>query len=797
MQMMISKLQRRLIHHSRYSFLSTPSCPPSCKKKSTPSVNQYSNGLKAPVARKIPVATSAHGRTWYDPYQWMSNLEDPALTRHLQDENSYTEAFMADTIQLQKQLQAEMQSRMPPEFSTPPERWGPWFYYQHIPEGKEYPVLCRRLERQPGLAASFLYYLRRCYREEVLLDWNEIAEQFGYVHVGICRISPDHCYLAYTLDVTGRELFMLHVKDLKTGSTLSNTKVEGVVSLAWAKDGQTLLYTVTDELQRPYKVFGRRMDSEYEDMLLFEEKDKSCCVDITSTKDCQFITINSNSRTSSEVYLMDSADMRAGLQRIREREAGVQYFVEHHYGFFYILTNAPLEDGKMVAANYQLARCSVANIASNKWQSVVQVDGDVTIEDMDIFDKFLVLVLHKGGMPVICSLPMPLQVHLKDGMQLEDLNPWFLPMPADICTFVPGSNHDFKSSLFRAVISSPVMPEAIVDYDLSRRCFTLVHQEEVMGVSNNSRKSRSLTNHGESSESIEIPGISSKEASNLGGGQDQALSDLSELYYCERIEVFSYDAVKIPLTIIHSRKVKQNSENPGLIYGYGAYGEVLDKQWRSDQMSLLDRGWVIAFADVRGGGGGGKSWHNAGRGLQKPNSIYDFIACSKYLVEEGYVHKDLLGAMAFSAGGILIGATVNMCPDLFRTIILKVPFLDICNTLMDPSLPLTVLDYEEFGDPKNFSDFATIQSFSPYDNVQRGVCYPAMLVTASFHDSRVGVWEAAKWVARVREYMPATCSQPILLKTNMHSGHFGEGGRYEHCKDTSFEYAFLIKTIGT
>lgn len=219
MQTRISKFQRRLIHHTRDSFFSTSSCPfplPSCKKKSTPSVHQDSNVLKAPVARKIPVAISAHGRTWDDPYQWMSNLQDPALTRHLQDENSYTEAFMADTIQLQQQLQAEMQSRMPLEVSTPPERWGPWFYYQRIPEGKEYPVLCRRVERQPGLVASFLYYLRSSYREEILLDWNEIAEQLGYVHVGMCRISPDHRYLAYTLDVTGREQFMLHVKDLKT-----------------------------------------------------------------------------------------------------------------------------------------------------------------------------------------------------------------------------------------------------------------------------------------------------------------------------------------------------------------------------------------------------------------------------------------------------------------------------------------------------------------------------------------------------------------------------------------------------
>lgn len=198
-----------------------------------------------------------------------------------------------------------------------------------------------------------------------------------------------------------------------------------------------------------------------------------------------------------------------------------------------------------------------------------------------------------------------------------------------------------------------------------------------------------------------------------------------------------------------------------------------------------------------GGGGGGKSWHNAGKGLQKLNSIYDFIACSKYLCKEGYVHKKLLGAIGSSAGGLLIAAAVNMCPDLYRAIVLKVPFLDPCNTLLDPSLPLTVLDYEEFGDPRNFTDFSTIQRYSPYDNIQKGVCYPAMLVIASFHDSRVGYWEAAKWVSRLREYTILDCSRPILLKTNMNTGHFGEGGRYGHCKETAFEYAFLLKIMAT
>ncbi|WCJ26328.1 Prolyl oligopeptidase family protein [Euphorbia peplus] len=272
--------------------------------------------------------------------------------------------------------------------------------------------------------------------------------------------------------------------------------------------------------------------------------------------------------------------------------------------------------------------------------------------------------------------------------------------------------------------------------------------------------------------------------------------DFSNAYYCERKEEVSHGGVRIPLTILYSQKSWLRELSPGLLQGYGAYGEVLDKSWSADRVSLLDRGWVLAFADVRGGGEGDLSWHKSGSGLNKLNSMYDFISCGDYLINEGYVHKDKLNAIGYSAGGLLVGAAINMNPSLFRAAILKVPFVDICNTLLDPSLPLTLLDYEEFGNPEMQSEFEYIRSYSPYDNIPQNVCLPSMLVTASYLDSRVGVWEAAKWVARIRDSSCENCSQSVILKTDMRGGHFGEGGLLGRSEETAYDYAFLIKIIG-
>ncbi|KAE8724592.1 putative phosphatidylinositol 4-kinase type 2-beta [Hibiscus syriacus] len=652
-----------------------------------------------PVPKSVPFTVSLHGHSLQDPYHWMHNTSDPDFLNYLNQENSYAQAFMADTQYLQRTLVAEMKNWMPPKVSTPVERFGPWLYYEYIPEGKEYPVLCRRFNTEKrGWADRFLRIAKAgVRREEILLDWNKVAEKYGYVHVGQCRISPDHNFLAYTLDATGSEQFMLQVKDLRNGCIIPRAPVDGVVSLAWAQDCQTLFYTIADENQRPYRH--------------------------TSSLHCRLC----------------------------------------------------------------LARCQVGAIQSTTWQNIFFPGEDTSLQDMDIFNGHLVLSVNKNGFPMICSIDLPINVDCKPQMQIEDLDPWIFPIPSNSCSIEPCSNLDFMNSVYRVVLSSPVIPDIIVDYDMKRRTFLIVQQEEVRCAPGNAKLYSSgyaLQHHGiekvETDQNVEL----------------QIWKDFSDTYCCERKEVISHDGVLVPLTILYSQKAWKCGQSPGILHGYGAYGEVLDKSWRVDRLSLLDRGWVMAFADVRGGAGDDPSWHKSGNGLLKQNSIHDFVSCGKYLIDEGYVQRDQMSAIGVSAGCLLIGAALNMLPNLFRAAILKVPFLDILNSLLDPSLPLTVLDYEEFGNPQIKAQFECILSYSPYENIRRGGCHPSVLVTASFNDSRVGVWEAAKWVAKVRDGTCALCSRSVILKTNMTGGHFGEGGRYRQCEETAYDYAFLVKVMG-
>uniref|UniRef100_A0A9I9D2W5 Prolyl endopeptidase n=1 Tax=Cucumis melo TaxID=3656 RepID=A0A9I9D2W5_CUCME len=720
------------------------------------------------------------------------------------------------------------------------------FYYQYIPDGKEYPVLCRRLQNEKSSwFKKILQFGKGNFgkEEQVLLDWNEIAKRYGYVHVGTCRVSPDHNFLAYTVDITGDEHFMLQIKDLRNGLIIPKLQKEGVVSLAWAEEGRMLFYTQADENQRPYR------------------------------------------QTFVNVYIIDANNSLGGLQRIHERIPGIQYFLEHHHGFFYILTNAPLEKNvDCLEEDYYVARCRVEDIKSADWQDIVLQSEDFSIQDMDIFSGHLVLFVNKNGVSMLCSINLPLDADDNHHLEIEKLDPWFFPLPSNSCSVAPGSNHDFMSSSYRVVLSSPVMPDLIVDYDMSKRTFSIIQQEEVKVQHDVELK----TNLPDTLDVQEVSDTQNKRE-NFQNCDSQNWKDFSEAYCCERIEVTSHDGVGIPLTILYTPMTFQKGQSPGVLQGYGAYGEILDKSWCPYRLSLLDRGFVLAFADVRGGGGGGdSSWHRSGNGLEKPNSIHDFVSCANFLINNGYVHKDRLGSIGYSAGGLLVGAAINMHPNLFRAAILKVfkwqfnfsrvlllynfklrykidpintqggrnglnnkkemykkrnydfqsfnvptsfnertkyvtpywipvylslpnlhqnwllsdfffmvPFLDICNTLLDPSLPLTVLDYEEFGNPQIQKQFESILSYSPYENISKGSCYPSMLVTASFHDARVGVWEAAKWVAKIRDTTCSRCSSSAILKTNMLGGHFGEGGLYGGCEEMAYEYAFLIKVLRT
>ncbi|KAK6931380.1 Peptidase S9, prolyl oligopeptidase, catalytic domain [Dillenia turbinata] len=807
-----------ILNRKRISPISSVSVSYCSSHRMNQSLSASSSSLSPPIPKKIPFNVSAHGKSWNDPYNWMSNTNDPDFINYLNQENSYADAFMHDTKSLQQQLFDEMISRLPPVISSPPERWGPWLYYQYIPEEKEYPVLCRKLASQKnGWAKRFLNYVSGGYvSEEVLLDWNELAEQYGkprYVHVGTCRVSPDHNFLAYTLDITGNERFILQIKDLRTGCLLPKVRADGVISLAWAQDSCTLFYTVSDENHRPSRqdqsfflllVLCNKLGKDAaEDVMVFEEGDSTCCVDITSTKDGKFITINSNTRTTSEelicaisfgsVFILDAIKPQNGILRVRKRVPGVQYFVEHHSGFFYILTNAPLDEQKNLSTGeYYLVRCWEEDIQSADWQTVIMPNDEISLHDMDFFNDHLVLFLNKKGVPLLCSINMPINMDFKHQKELDNLDPWFFPLPSSSCRITPGSNHDYMNTVYRAVISSPVMPDVIVDYDMSRKTFSIVHQEEVRHVSSTTSSCLPMENI----VSYKPSESQKDENRHVQLKTLQTWKDFANAYACERKEVISHDGIKIPLTILYSQEAWQKGHSPGLLQGYGAYGQAVDESWCPNRLSLLDRGWVVALADVRGGAGGDPSWHMSGKSSCKLNSIHDFVSCGQYLVKEGFVQKDRLAAMSISAGCLLVGAAINMNPYLFRAAILKVPFLDVCNTLLDCSLPLTVLDYEEFGNPHIKSQFEDIVSYSPYDNIIAGSCYPSMLVTASLHDSRVGVWEPAKWVAKVRDSTCSSCSHSVILKTKMTGGHFSEGGRFGQCKEAAFDYAFLLKSLG-
>ncbi|PQQ17042.1 dipeptidyl aminopeptidase BI [Prunus yedoensis var. nudiflora] len=485
-----------------------------------------------PVPKKVPFTVSVHGRSWQDPYHWMSNTNDPDLSEYLNKENAYSEAFMADTGNLQRTLFSEMTRRMPTKISTPPERWGPWLYYQYIPEGKEYPVLCRRLEIEK-------------------LNW--VKTFLRYVHVGTCRISPDHHYLAYTLDTKGNERFMLQIKDLRSGCIIPNVRVDDVVSLAWAQDGRTLFYTVSDETQRPYRhtsplVCCSKLGSDdIENITVFTESNPSFCVDI--------------------VYLIDAANPLDGLQKVWKRVSGVQFFLEHHHGLFYVLTNAPLSESKKWSGEgYYLASCHLQDLLSSNWQNIFLPSKDFSIQDMDMFDGHLVLSLSKKGSSMFCSIDLPIDVDCKHLLEPEDLNAWFFPMPPNSCTVVSGSNHDFQKSVYRAVLSSPVMPDVVVDYDMSSRRFSIVQQEEVIHFcdrtcpsTNQLDMNQTFDTQYEKEEDVQI-------------SEWQRWKDYSDTYCCERREVISHDGVRVPLTILYSHTTWHKDQSPGLLQGYGAYG---------------------------------------------------------------------------------------------------------------------------------------------------------------------------------------------------------------------------------
>jgi oligopeptidase B len=566
--------------------------------------------------------------------------------------------------------------------------------------------------------------------EQVLLDGNAMALGQKYFRVGNFSVSPDHKLLAYSVDFDGDEAYTIHVKDLASGNLLADEIPNTYYSLEWGNDNATFFYTVLDEAKRPYKIF-RHLLGVKEDTLVYHEADERFTVDVSKTSSREYILINIASPLTSEVRYVSANHPGGEFQPVLTRVLGTEYDVTHHGDSWFIRTNDS-------AKTFRVVKAPVKDASWANWTEVIAKRDDVTVEGIIAFKDYFVAEERDRGLTKIRIQKFGGETHYIDFSE-----------PVYTCGL--GGNAEFDTKTLRYVYTSLITPNSVYDYDMETRTRELKKQQEVLG------------------------------------GYDPTQ------YQSERVFATAPDGAKVPISLVYKKGLVKNGRAPMLLYGYGAYGISMDPGFGSDRLSLLDRGFVYAIAHIRGGADLGKPWHEDGRLLHKRNTFTDFIAAAEYLVHEKYTSPSRLAIMGGSAGGLLMGAVTNMRPDLFAVVVAMVPFVDSLNTMLDASLPLTVGEYEEWGNPEDKQYYEYMKSYAPYENVA-ATEYPNILVTAGLNDPRVSYWEPAKWVARLRA--TKTGDHLLLLKTNMGSGHFGASGRYEHLKETAFNYAFILRALG-
>jgi oligopeptidase B len=568
--------------------------------------------------------------------------------------------------------------------------------------------------------------------EEVLLDLNPLAAGHAYFRLGAFEVSPDHRLLAYAVDTSGAESFSLYVKELATGALLAETIVNVSASVAWANDSRTLFYVVLDEARRPCRLFRHLLGSNpSDDVLVHFEADESFFMDIDRTRSNRWLLLELASHSTSEVRFVSADHPDEPFRVITARRSGVEYTVSHHGDRFFITTND-------AAPNFRLVSAPVAEPSC--WTELLPAQVGVKLDSTDAFRDHLVIWERAAGLRRIRVLDLA-----SGGDHLVEF-------PEPVYTVRQHDNPEFDTTLLRFAYTSMVTPSSVVDYDMAARTWTVRKQTEVLG------------------------------------GYDPAR------YRTERRFATAPDGTPVPISLVYQLPLERpGGPRPLLLNGYGAYGICFEPAFSSSSLSLLERGFVVAIAHVRGGEEMGRPWYEGGKLLNKPNSFTDFIAAAEHLVAEGLTSPERLAIAGGSAGGLLMGAVTNLRPDLFRAVLAEVPFVDVVNTMLDATLPLTVIEYDEWGNPNDPAFYACIRSYSPYDNL-RATDYPHMLVTAGLNDPRVAYWEPAKFTARLRARK--TDAHRLLLRTNMGAGHGGASGRWDYLREVAFKYAFLLDVMG-
>jgi oligopeptidase B len=568
-------------------------------------------------------------------------------------------------------------------------------------------------------------------KEEILLDQNQLAVGHSYSGIGAFNVSDDANWLAYSLDTTGYRQYTLHVKNLQTGQLL-NEKIERTTSVVWAADNKTLFYVTEDPVSKRNDKFYRHVVGTDKNELIYEEKDELFDIGAGRSSDDKMIFLSAYAKTSTEFRYLPADQPEGEFKVILPREENHEYSVEHYGNNFYIRT-------KKGAKNFRVVTTPVGNSTEKNWTSFIAHNPKVKIDDITFFADHCVVSEKENGLNQLRIINMK----TKESHRISTPEPDY--------TLYLSINAEFNTTTLRFSYQSMVTPSSTFDYDMNTRQRTLLKQQEVLG------------------------------------GYD------AKQYVAERIWAVARDGTKVPVSVVRRKDVKLDGKAPLLLYAYGSYGASGSPTFSSNRLSLLDRGAIYATAYIRGGGELGEDWREQGRMMNKLNTFYDFIDCADYLVKQKYTSKERLVIQGGSAGGLLMGAVVNMRPDLFKAVVAQVPFVDVMNTMMDASLPLTTSEYLEWGNPNKKEEFEYMYKYSPYDNIARKN-YPAMLVQVSLNDSQVPYWEGTKFVAKLRAMK--TDNNPLLLKTNMGAGHGGASGRYDALRETAFTYSFMLWQMG-
>jgi oligopeptidase B len=567
--------------------------------------------------------------------------------------------------------------------------------------------------------------------EQVMLDLNQLAAGKKFLGLGRWQVSDDGALLAYSLDETGYRQYDLHVKNLKTGE-LGPEKIARADSFTWTRDGKTLFYVTEDATtKRGNQLWKHKLGAD-KDELLYEEKDEMFDLSVQRSRSKEYIFVDSSSHTASEVRFFKDSDAKAKMTVLEPRSKDHEYSVDHRGSLFYIRTNTS-------GRNFRLVTAPVKSPSRKNWKEIVPHRDDVMLLDVDLFKDYLVRYEREGGLPQIAV------TSLKDGATRR------LTFPEADYHVTPDRNAEFAQTSYRISYQSLVTPPAFYDVDFATLERVLVKQTKVPNYN-------------------------------------------PDLYEVERIWAPARDGAKVPVALVHKKGIAKDGKSPLYLYAYGSYGISIPDFFSAERFSLVDRGVTCAIAHIRGGGEMGKKWHDAGKMMNKKNTFTDFVDSADYLIKQSYTAPDRLAIGGGSAGGLLMGAVLNMRPDLFHVAIAWVPFVDVINTMLDESLPLTVGEFEEWGNPKEDEAYAYMRSYSPYDNVE-AKAYPTMLVRSSYNDSQVMYFEPAKWVAKLRALK--TDKNPLLFKINMEpAGHGGASGRYDRLHDVAYEQAFMLDQLG-